>query len=118
MTTAARKSEFSQDARSAAELYLVKGLAPIPLHLRSKQPDSAGFQCLRLTQALAISPRKLWARTADDLPDLVTLGYLEGHGLTREDVEEHCPGATVYGPADAPYWHRDEVAPLLIEGDE
>ncbi len=55
----------------------------------------------------------------DDLPDYVTTADLEAHGITSEDVRRRCPQATAYGPANAPYWHLDDLAPLLEpEGGE
>jgi DNA polymerase I-like protein with 3'-5' exonuclease and polymerase domains len=48
-TTAGRNGTFPRDARSAAELYLAKRLAPIPLPPRSKDPGYADWQHLRLT---------------------------------------------------------------------
>jgi hypothetical protein len=51
--------------------------------------------------------------TLDDLPDLVSLDHLkECCGFTRADVTRRCPGAAEYGPADAPYYHRDDLAGL------
>lgn len=55
--------------------------------------------------------------TLDHLPELVTLEFLEEHGLTREDVHCRCPLAVEYGPKHDPYWHRDDLAALLTEGD-
>src|SRR5262249_7637377 len=46
--TASRNGAFPRDARSAAEVYLAKGLSPIPLPPRSKDPGYAGWQHLRL----------------------------------------------------------------------
>jgi hypothetical protein len=50
MTTATRNGAFPHDARAAAEVYLLNGLAPIPLPPRSKDPGYPGWQNLRLTQ--------------------------------------------------------------------
>ena len=47
--TASRNGAFPHDARSAAELYLMKGLAPIPLPPSSKDPGYPNWQHLRLT---------------------------------------------------------------------
>jgi hypothetical protein len=49
MTTANLNGAFPRDARSAAERYLAKGLAPIPLAHRSKKPGYDGWQALRVT---------------------------------------------------------------------
>jgi hypothetical protein len=43
------RTTFPEDARSAVGVYLTKGLAPIPLPLRSKNPGRDGWQHLRLT---------------------------------------------------------------------
>src|SRR5262245_59918131 len=48
--TATAHSGFLQDARSAAELYLAKGMAPFPLPPRSKDPGYSGWPELRLTR--------------------------------------------------------------------
>ncbi len=48
MTTATRNGSLPKDARSAAELYLAKGLAPIPLPPRSKDPGYADWRSLRV----------------------------------------------------------------------
>jgi hypothetical protein len=53
--------------------------------------------------------------TLDDLPEYLTLDYLEAHGLTREGVRRRCPHVVEYGPADAPYYHRDDLAELLAD---
>jgi hypothetical protein len=51
--------------------------------------------------------------TLDDLPDFVSLDDLvEGYDFNRADVARRCPGAVEYGPADAPYYHRDDLAGL------
>ena len=50
---------------------------------------------------------------AGELPDYVSLTDLASHGLTVEDVREYCPHAVEYGPANAPYWHIDDLAWLL-----
>jgi DNA polymerase I-like protein with 3'-5' exonuclease and polymerase domains len=47
--TASRNGTFPHDARHAAELYLQRGMAPIPLPPRSKDPGYAGLPQLRLT---------------------------------------------------------------------
>jgi hypothetical protein len=49
VTTATRNGAFPHDARTAAALYLSRGLAPIPLPPRSKEPDYPDWQNLRLT---------------------------------------------------------------------
>lgn len=49
MTTASRKHELPHDARSIAELYLSRGLAPIPVPAGKKGAIIAGWQDLRLT---------------------------------------------------------------------
>jgi hypothetical protein len=51
--------------------------------------------------------------TLDDLPDLVSLNHLEEcFGFTRADVQRRCPSAAEYGPADSPYYHRNDLAGL------
>ena len=49
MTTTPTRNGFPADTRSAAALYLCKGLAPIPLPVRSKKPDYEGWPSLRVT---------------------------------------------------------------------
>jgi hypothetical protein len=44
-----RARNFPADSRSAAELYLLQGLAPIPLPPRTKDPGYVGWPRLRLT---------------------------------------------------------------------
>jgi hypothetical protein len=59
--------------------------------------------------------------TLDDLPDFVPFIHLEeSFGLSRADVSRQCPGAVEYGPAEAPYYHRDDLAGLCEpeKGDE
>jgi hypothetical protein len=48
MSTTAALNGFPADARSAVELYLAKGLAPIPLPPRTKDPGYPEWQKLRL----------------------------------------------------------------------
>jgi hypothetical protein len=48
-TPPTRNGAFPHDARAAAGLYVAKGLAPIPLRPRSKDPGYAGWPDLRLT---------------------------------------------------------------------
>jgi hypothetical protein len=55
----------------------------------------------------------------DDLPDYLAADDLEPFGITPEDVRRRCPGAVEYGSANAPYWHREDLAPLFgPEGGE
>jgi hypothetical protein len=49
MTSATRNAECLRDARAAAEVYLERGLAPIPVPPRSKDPEYTGWQHLFLT---------------------------------------------------------------------
>jgi hypothetical protein len=51
--------------------------------------------------------------TLNDWPEYLTAAALEAYGITLEDLRRLCPGAVEYGPASAPYWHRDDLAPLL-----
>jgi hypothetical protein len=51
MMTISSRNGFPEDARGAAELYLAKGLAPIPLPPRSKDPGYTGWPTLRLDLA-------------------------------------------------------------------
>src|SRR5262245_46547833 len=48
MTAATTNGTFPADARTAAELYLGRGLAPIPLPPQSKVPDLGGWPDLRI----------------------------------------------------------------------
>jgi hypothetical protein len=48
-TTATHNGTFPHSAREAVALYLERGLAPIPLPTRSKNPGLNGWQRLRLT---------------------------------------------------------------------
>jgi DNA polymerase I-like protein with 3'-5' exonuclease and polymerase domains len=111
MTTATRNGTFPQDARSAAELYLLEGLAPIPLPPRSKDPGYPGWPDLRLTLD------SLDAHFPDAEPRNV--GILNGapSGNTL-DVDLDCPEARraaprllpptgwVFGRKTAPGSHR------------
>ena len=47
--TGTARNGFPPDASSAAKLYLERGLSPIPLPARSKNPGYSGWQQLRLT---------------------------------------------------------------------
>jgi len=47
--SAATRNGFPADARGAAAFYLERGLAPIPLPARSKNPDYPGWEKLHLT---------------------------------------------------------------------
>jgi hypothetical protein len=49
MTATAALNGFPRDVRSAAELYILNRLAPIPLPSRSKAPDYREWEKLRLT---------------------------------------------------------------------
>lgn len=53
----------------------------------------------------------------DNLPEWVTADYLAAYGITSEDVRRRCPHATEYGRASAPYWHRNDLAPLFASED-
>jgi hypothetical protein len=53
--------------------------------------------------------------TFDELPEFPTAAFLESYGITPEDVRRRCPLAVEYGPAHAPYWSRDDLAPLLTD---
>jgi DNA polymerase I-like protein with 3'-5' exonuclease and polymerase domains len=105
-----RNGAFPPDARTAAELYLEKGLAAIPLPPRSKDPGYAGWQQLRLT------PAALDAHfPADEARNVGVLnGAPSGNAL---DVDLDCPQAVtaaafllpatgwVFGRASAPRSH-------------
>jgi hypothetical protein len=91
MTTVDSNGRFPQDVRTAAELYLQKGLAPIPLPSRSKDPGFADWQNLRVT--------------ADTLgqyfPPKVArnLGILNGApSNNHQDVDLDCPQAILAAP--------------------
>jgi hypothetical protein len=49
MTATAARNGFPTDARGAAAFYLERGLAPIPLPARSKNPGYSGWEKLHLT---------------------------------------------------------------------
>jgi DNA polymerase I-like protein with 3'-5' exonuclease and polymerase domains len=51
MTAATHNGAFPSDARGAAEVYLRRGLAPIPMPTRAKDPGYSGWENLRLTEA-------------------------------------------------------------------
>jgi DNA polymerase I-like protein with 3'-5' exonuclease and polymerase domains len=110
MTTASRNG-FPHNARYAAELYLAKGLAPIPLPPRSKNPGYADWENLRLTP--------------DALDDYFppqqarNVGVLNGAPSgNHHDVDLDCPEALraaprllpetgwVFGRASTPGAHR------------
>jgi hypothetical protein len=52
--------------------------------------------------------------TLNGLPEYLTAADLEAYGMTSEDERRRCPGAVEYGPANSPYWHRNDLAPLLV----
>ena len=59
--------------------------------------------------------------TLNKLPEFLAAEDLEVYGITLADVRRRCPGAVELGPPHAPYWHRDDLAPLLmepVEGDD
>ena len=58
--------------------------------------------------------------TLDDLPEFPTLDWLETRGFNYADVRRRCPSAVEYGPANAIYFHRDDLAGLFEpeEGDD
>jgi DNA polymerase I-like protein with 3'-5' exonuclease and polymerase domains len=111
VTTASSNGNFPQDARSAAELYLQKRLAPIPLPPRSKDPGYHGWQQLRLTPD-----------TLDDhFPpqEVRNIGVLNGEPSGNVlDVDLDCPQALlatpqllpdtgwIFGRTSAPSSHR------------
>jgi DNA polymerase I-like protein with 3'-5' exonuclease and polymerase domains len=79
------------DVRSAADLYLAKGLAPIPLPPRSKDPGYLGWQHLRLA-----------ADTLDEhfpAQQARNVGILNGTPSgDRLDVDLDCPEALLVAP--------------------
>jgi DNA polymerase I-like protein with 3'-5' exonuclease and polymerase domains len=91
MTTASRNGTFPQDTRSAAELYMQKKLAPIPLPPRSKEPGFLGWQQLRLTPD-----------TLDDhFPprEVRNIGILNGEPSGNVlDIDLDCPQALLAAP--------------------
>ncbi|HEY1379752.1 MAG TPA: DUF3987 domain-containing protein, partial [Gemmataceae bacterium] len=110
MTTSTRNGTFPADARSAAELYLLRGLAPIPLPPRSKDPGYADWQRLRLTPA-ALDEHF----PADEARNVGVLNGAPSGNAT--DVDLDCPQAVaaaaallpatgwVFGRASAPRSH-------------
>src|SRR5438093_8681372 len=89
--TATRNGTFPPDARSAAELYLQKGLAPIPLPPRSKDPGYDGWQNLRLT------PEAL--DTYFPPQEVRNVGILNGTPSSNTlDVDLDCPQALLAAP--------------------
>jgi hypothetical protein len=82
---------FPGDSRAAAEAYLVKGLAPIPMPPRTKKPDYGDWQHLRLT-----------AETLDQhFPpqQARNVGILNGEPSANHlDVDLDCPEALRAGP--------------------
>lgn len=75
-----------RDARSAAELYLLKGLSPIPLPPRAKDPGYFGWQRLRVTAG----------DLGDHFPDGQNrnVGILNGEPSGNQaDVDLDCPQA-------------------------
>src|SRR4051812_26019895 len=82
---------FPRDARSAASLYLSKGLAPIPLQPRGKAPIGDGWKNLRLTE--------------EDLDDQFPPGVLRNLGILNgepsgnlTDVDLDCIEALLAAP--------------------
>ena len=89
--TATTRNGFPQDARSAAEFYLARGLAPIPLPPRSKDPGYPGWPDLRLT------PDVLDAHFPQHLHR--NIGILNGAPSGNIlDVDLDCPQALLAAP--------------------
>jgi Protein of unknown function (DUF3987)/3'-5' exonuclease/Bifunctional DNA primase/polymerase, N-terminal len=109
-TTAHANDQFPDDARSAAAVYLRRGMAPIPLPHRSKDPGKGGWQDLR------VSPVTLDEYFPPGEPRNVGVLNGEPSGGTA-DVDLDCPEALaaamllpqtgfVFGRASAPSSHR------------
>jgi hypothetical protein len=91
MKTAARNSTFPQEPRTAAELYLKKGLAPIPMPSRSKDPGYSEWQNLRA------SPETL--NHLFPPHQRLNTGILNGRPSKRHhDVDLDCPQALQAAP--------------------
>src|SRR5262245_22161736 len=85
-STASSNGTFPQDARGAAEVYLRKGLAPIPLPHRSKNPGYQGWESLRVT------PDTLDQHFPPG--QSLTVGVLNGAPSSNNtDVDIDCPEA-------------------------
>jgi DNA polymerase I-like protein with 3'-5' exonuclease and polymerase domains len=107
----ATQNGFPHDARAAAEVYLAKGLSPIPLPPRSKDPGYAGWPGLRLT--LDTLDKHFPVQQARNIA--VLNGAPSGNCL---DVDLDCPEALfaaplilpptgwVFGRRSAPRSHR------------
>jgi hypothetical protein len=109
--TTATRNGFPADVRSAAELYLLQGLAPIPLPARSKAPGFAVWQHFHLTPD-AIDQHF-------PAPSSPNVGVLTGGASGRLiDVDLDCPEAVavadpllpptswVFGRLSRPRSHR------------
>jgi hypothetical protein len=95
MTTATLNGALPKDARSAARLYLARGLAPIPLPPRSKDPGYSGWQHLRLT------PDALDSHFPP--PGTLNVGILNGAPSGNAlDVDLDCPEALLTAPVLLP----------------
>ena len=91
MTNATTNGAFPRDARTAAELYLGRGLAPIPVPYRSKNPTIEGWPRLRLALA------DLDAYFPPGQP--LNLGVLNGAPSDlHHDVDLDCPEAIQAAP--------------------
>jgi hypothetical protein len=89
--TASRNGTFPHEARAAAELYLAKGLAPIPLPPRSKDPGYPDWPNLRLT------PDTLDSHFPAQ--EVRNVGILNGAPSgNRLDVDLDCPQALLAAP--------------------
>src|SRR6516162_7296131 len=86
---------FPREARPAAEVYLLKGLAPIPLPARSKAPGFADWQHFHLTPD-AIDQHF-------PAPSALNVGVLTGGPSGRLiDVDLDCPEAVAVADALLP----------------
>jgi hypothetical protein len=91
MTTATHNGAFPHDARTAAEIYLQMGLAPIPLPPRCKDPGYSGWPDLR------VSLETLDAHFPAAEPRNV--GVLNGApSKNRHDTDLDCPEARIIAP--------------------
>ena len=111
MTTASTRNGFPSTARPAVEIYLARGLAPIPLPPRSKDPGYIGWPDLRLTPDTTdeyFPPR-----------EPRNVGILNGAPSDNTaDVDLDCPQALlvaplllpatgwIFGRKSAPWSHR------------
>jgi DNA polymerase I-like protein with 3'-5' exonuclease and polymerase domains len=111
MMTATRNGTFPHDARTAAELYLQLGLAPIPLPPRTKNPVFENWQKFRMVPASLDEhfppgeARNIGVLNGSPSGNVVDVDLDCAHAIKAADLLLP-PTGWIFGRASAPQSHR------------